>query len=74
MKHLITSLWYVFTMSRSYAVAMPCLYNGLYYVFKLFCHALHLVGFHVSFKYQIKHQTFLAPTRRETRRVVWVIH
>ena len=29
---------------------------GLYYVFKLLCHELNLVGFHVSFKYQIKHR------------------
>ena len=45
---------------------------GLYYVFKLLCHDLHLVGFHVSFKYQIKHQIFLVPNRRETRGVVWI--
>ena len=31
-----------------------------------------MVGFHVSFKYQIKHQFFLVPTRRETIRVVWI--
>ena len=28
----------------------------LFYVFKLLCHDLHLVGFHVSFKPQIKYQ------------------
>ena len=42
---------------------------GLYYVSKLLCHELNLVSFHVSFKYQIKQQNFLIPTRRETRRV-----
>ena len=42
--------------------------DGLY-VFKLLCHELNLVGFHVSFKYQIKHQIFSVPTRRETIRV-----
>ena len=31
---------------------------GPYYVFKLLCHYLYVVGFHVSFKYQIKHQIF----------------
>ena len=46
----------------------------LWYVFKLLCHDLHLVGFHVLFKYQIKHQNFVVPTRRETRRVVWNIN
>ena len=55
MKHPITSLWYVSTASQSYVVATPCLYNGLYYVFKLLC---HIVGFHVSFKHQIKHHIF----------------
>ena len=44
---------------------------GRYYVFKLIFHDLHLVGFHISFKYQMKHQKFLVPTRRETRRAVW---
>ena len=38
---------------------------GLYYVFKLLCHNLCLVGFHVSFKYQIKHQISLISNRRE---------
>ena len=46
---------------------------GLYYVFKLLCHGLRLVGIHVSFKYQIKHQVFLVTTRRERRGVVWII-
>ena len=32
----------------------------------------HLVGFHVSFNYQMKHQLFLIPTRRETREVTWI--
>ena len=35
---------------------------SLYYFFKLLCHDLHLVGFHISFKYQIKNQIFLVPT------------
>ena len=47
---------------------------GLYYVFKLLCHDLHLVDFHVSFKYQTKQQNFLASTSRETRRVVRFIN
>ena len=42
---------------------------GLYYAFKLFNYELNLIGFHVSFKYQIKRQNVLVPTRRETRRV-----
>ena len=46
---------------------------GLYYVFKILCQDLQLVGFHVSSKYQMKHQIFLVPIWRETRRVVWVI-
>ena len=74
MKHPITSLWYVSTTSQSYVVATPCLYYGLYYVFKLLCHDLQLVGFHVSFKHQIKHHIFLVPTRREKRGVVWIIN
>ena len=65
MKHPITSLWYVSTTSQSYVVATPCLYYGLHYVFKLLCHDLQLVGFHISFKHQIKHHIFLVPTRRE---------
>ena len=60
-----TSQWYVSTLSQSYVVATPCLYYRLYYVFKLLCHDLQLVGFHVSFKHQIKHHIFLVPTRRE---------
>ena len=59
-KHLITSLQYVSTASRSY-------------VFKLLCHDLHLVGFQVSFKHQIKHHIFLVPTRWGKRRVVWIV-
>ena len=66
-KHPITSLWYASTMSRSYVAAMPCFYYGPYYVFKLLCLDLHPVGFHFSFKYQIKHQIFLVPTRRQRR-------
>ena len=42
------------------------------YVFKLLCHELNLVGFHASFKYQIKHQCFLVLTKRETITVVWI--
>ena len=64
MKHPITSLWYVSTASQSYVVATPCLYNGLYYVFKLLC---HIVGFHVSFKHQIKHHIFKYPPGRKKR-------
>ena len=56
MKHAITSY-----------VVRDALLVGLYYVFKLLCRALHLVGFHVSFKFQIKHQIFLVPNKRETR-------
>ena len=73
MKHPITSLWLVSTTSRNYVVATPCFYYDLSFVFKLLCHDLHLVGFHVSFKYQIKHQIFLVPTRKETKEAVWVI-
>ena len=69
-KHSITSLWYVSTTSPCYFVAISYLYYGLHYLFKLLCHDLHLVGFHISFKYQIKHQFFLVPTRRVTRGVV----
>ena len=39
----------------------------LFYVFKLSCHYLDLVSFYVSFKYQIKYQNFLVPTKREAR-------
>ena len=74
MKHPITSLWYISTTSRSYVVVTPCLYYGLYYVFKLLCHDLRLVGFHVPFKHQSKHHIFLVPTRREKRGVVWIIN
>ena len=74
MKHPITSLWYVSTTSQSYVVATPCLYYGLYYVFKLLCHDLQLVGFHVSFKHQIKHHIFLVPTRREKIGVLLIIN
>ena len=74
MKHPITSLWYISTTSRSYVVVTPCLYYGLYYVFKLLCHDLQLVGFHVSFKHQIKHHIFLVHTWREKRGVAWIIY
>ena len=47
---------------------------GLYYGFMILCHDLHLLGFHVSFKYQIKHQNFVVPTRRKATRVVWIIN
>ena len=47
---------------------------GPYYVFKLLFHDFHLIAFYVSFKYQIKHQNFIALTSRETRRVVSIIH
>ena len=50
------------------------LFVGLYYVFKLFSHCLHLVGFHISFKYQMRQQIFLVPIKRESRRVVWIIN
>ena len=70
MKHPIKLMWYVSTTSWSYVVRTPCLYYGLYYIYKLLCHDLHVEGFHVSFKYQIKHQHFLVPTKRETRGVV----
>ena len=42
--------------------------------FKLICHDLHLVGFHILFKYQIQHQIFLVPTSRKTRGARWVIN
>ena len=74
MKHSITSLWYVSTMSQSYVVATPCLYYGLYYVFKLLCRNLQLVGFQVSFKHQIKHHIFLVPKKKKKRGVVWIIN
>ena len=50
------------------------LYYGLYYIFKLVSHDLHLVGFQVSFTCHVKHHIFLVPTRRETRGVVWIIN
>ena len=74
MKHPITSLWYVSITSQSYVVVMPCLYFRLHYVFKLLCHDLHLVSFQVSFTDQIKHNIFLVPTRKERRRVIWIIN
>ena len=66
-KHPITSLWYVSTTSWSHAVARPCLQYSLYYVlyFKLLWHDLHLVGFQVSLKHQIKHLIFQVLTRWE---------
>ena len=67
MKHPTTSLQYVSTTSQSYIVATPCLYYGVYYVFKLLYHDIHLVGFHISFKHRIKHH-IVVPTRREKRR------
>ena len=51
-----------------------CFVSRSYYVFNLLRHDLHLIGFHVSFKYQIQHQIFLIPTRMETIRVVWIIN
>ena len=51
MKHPITSVWYASTLSQSYVVVTPCLYYGLYNVFKSLDHDLQLVGFHVSFKH-----------------------
>ena len=62
-KHAITSLWYVSTTSRSYVVATPYIFYGLYYVFRLLCYDLHLTGFHVSFNHQIKDHIFLVPTK-----------
>ena len=76
MKHSIT--WYVeynveYNVVRFHHVSeLRCcdaLLISLYYVFRLLCHELNPVGFHVSFKYQIKQQHFLVPTRRETKRV-----
>ena len=67
MKHPITSLQYVTTTSQCYVVATPCLYYGIYYVFKLLCHDLQLVDFHISFKNRIKHH-IVVPTRREKKR------
>ena len=72
MKHPVTLLRYVSTTSQ--LLCRDALLVGLWYVFKLPCHDLHLEGFHVSFKYQIKHQNFVVPTRRETRRVVFNIN
>ena len=43
----------------------------VYYVFKLLCHNLHLVGFHIWFKYQINYQI---STRKAKRGVVWIIN
>ena len=74
MKHAIMLLWYVSTTSRSYVFATPCLSYGLYYIFRLLCYDLHLVGFHASFTHQIKDHIFLVPTKRETRGVVWIIN
>ena len=74
MKHSITLLWYASSTSQSDAVATPCLYYGLYHVSKFLCHDLHLVDFHILFKYQIKHQIFLVTTRREARGIVSVIN
>ena len=71
-KHPITLLWYVSTTSRCYVFATSLV--GLYYAFRLPCHNVHLVGFYVSFKYQIKPQVFLVPTTRETKSVVWIIN
>ena len=59
MKQPMTLLWYVCTTSPSNVVAMPCCY-------------LLLLGFHVSFKYQIKHQIFLVYIKRERKKVVWI--
>ena len=47
---------------------------SLYYTFEFLCHNFHLVCFWDLFKYQINHQIFLVPTRRETKRVVWIIN
>ena len=47
---------------------------GLYYIFKVLCHGFSLVRFYVSFKYHMKHQNFLGPTRRKTRREVSIIN
>ena len=74
MKHPITWPWYVFTTSQNYIVATPSLYYVLYYVFKLLGHEIHLLDFHISSKYQIKHQIFLLQIRRKTRGVVWIIN
>ena len=63
----------VVVVVRLYHVSELRCCDGLY-VSKLLCHELNLVGFHVSFKYQIKHQFFLVPTSRETIRVVWIKH
>ena len=41
---------------------------GIYNVSNLLCHDLYLVGFHVSLKYEIKHQTFLVLTKRERKK------
>ena len=51
-----------------------CLVSRSLLRFQVTLSYLHLVGFHVSFKFQIKHQNFVVPTRRETKRVVWIIN
>ena len=63
MKQTITLLWYV-----SFVLELRCC-DGLH-LFKLICHEVNLVGFHILFKYQVKHHFFLLPTRKETIRVV----
>ena len=79
MKHPTIPPWYVTRTSQWYELVrlydvfskseMKHLLTSLWYV----VHDLHLEGFHLSFKYQIKNQIFLVPTRRETIRVVWTI-
>ena len=62
-KQPITLLWYA-----SYVSELRC-WDGLH-IFKLICHEVNIVVFHMSFKYQVKQQFLLVPTRRETIRVV----
>ena len=67
MKHSITSLWH----GLDHVSELHCcdvLLVVLYYVFKLLCHYLDLVGLHVSLKYQMKHQNFLVPSREGSRK------
>ena len=66
-------LWYVSITSQRYVFATPCQQVSTAHS-NYFPISTIWQGFQVSFKYQIKYHIFLVATRRETKRVVWIIN
>lgn len=65
--NILVVLFHRVSELRCFDVLLVCLFD----VFKLHCLDLQPVGFYdVAFKSQIEHQISLAPTRRETKKIL----